>query len=206
MTSGRTYHHGDLRNALVTAALDLIREKGIAGLSVAEAARRAGVSGAAPYRHFASRTELLSAAATRLAHELIEQLEASQADLTHDADDRISSIETLAELTRKRIEISFARGAGLELVYAEELRDYDDPERREATRRLFDLYLWPAMTITGDAASARCLLRQAAALAQGYLGIARSQQGTSAAYAAELAEEAAAAVRTLALAATRATP
>jgi AcrR family transcriptional regulator len=206
MTGGRTYHHGDLRNALVTAALDLIREKGIAGLSVAEAARRAGVSGAAPYRHFASRTELLSAAATRLANELTEQLEVARVDLAHDADDRAAAVETLAELTRKRIEISFARGAGLELVYAEELRDYDDPDRRDATRQLFDLFLWPAMTVTGDAVSAGRLLRQAAALAQGYLGIARSQPGTTAHQAAELAEEAAAAVRIVALGATRATP
>src|SRR3954451_6199292 len=51
-TVGRraTYHHGDLRAALVTAALELVAEKGVAGLSVAEAARRAGVSSAAPYQ------------------------------------------------------------------------------------------------------------------------------------------------------------
>ena len=56
----RGYHHGDLKAALIGAALDLIRETGIDGFSFAEAARRAGVSPAAPYRHFKDRDELLS--------------------------------------------------------------------------------------------------------------------------------------------------
>lgn len=59
----RGYHHGNLREALIKAALDLIAEKGIAGATFAEAARRAGVSPAAPYRHFRDRDELLAAAA-----------------------------------------------------------------------------------------------------------------------------------------------
>jgi AcrR family transcriptional regulator len=56
----RGYHHGNLREALVAAALDLIREFGPAGFSFAEAARRAGVSPAAPYRHFRDRDALLA--------------------------------------------------------------------------------------------------------------------------------------------------
>src|SRR3954471_13040068 len=70
-----TYHHGDLRAALVTAALELVAENGVAGLSVAEAARRAGVSSAAPYRHFASRSALLSAAASAAGRRLSEQMQ-----------------------------------------------------------------------------------------------------------------------------------
>ncbi|MEP9354032.1 TetR/AcrR family transcriptional regulator [Xanthobacter sp. KR7-65] len=60
----RSYHHGNLREALMQATLDLIAEKGIAGVTFAEAARRAGVSAAAPYRHFRDRDELLAAVAT----------------------------------------------------------------------------------------------------------------------------------------------
>ena len=56
----RGYHHGNLREALVEAALDLIAEKGPAGFTFAEAARHAGVSPAAPYRHFRDRDELLA--------------------------------------------------------------------------------------------------------------------------------------------------
>jgi AcrR family transcriptional regulator len=56
----RTYHHGNLKEALVRAALDLIAEKGPAGFTFADAARGAGVSPAAPYRHFRDRDELLA--------------------------------------------------------------------------------------------------------------------------------------------------
>ncbi len=56
----RGYHHGHLREALVAAALDLIGEKGPAGFTFAEAARAAGVSPAAPYRHFRDRDALMA--------------------------------------------------------------------------------------------------------------------------------------------------
>jgi AcrR family transcriptional regulator len=56
-------HHGDLRNALERAALELVAEKGPHGFSLNEASRRAGVSVAAPYKHFADREALLAALA-----------------------------------------------------------------------------------------------------------------------------------------------
>ncbi len=56
----RGYHHGNLREALIQSALLLIREKGPAGFTMAEAARSAGVSPAAPYRHFRDREELMA--------------------------------------------------------------------------------------------------------------------------------------------------
>jgi len=61
----RGYHHGNLKEALVQAALDLIAQKGPAGFTFAEAARSAGVSPAAPYRHFRDRDELLANIAQR---------------------------------------------------------------------------------------------------------------------------------------------
>jgi AcrR family transcriptional regulator len=61
----RGYHHGNLREALVAAALDLIAEKGPAGFTFAEAARSAGVSPAAPYRHFRDRDALMADVARR---------------------------------------------------------------------------------------------------------------------------------------------
>ena len=69
----RGYHHGNLREALLQAALDLIGQKGAAGFTFADAARMAGVSPAAPYRHFRDRDELLSSIAQRG----FEQLEAA---------------------------------------------------------------------------------------------------------------------------------
>jgi AcrR family transcriptional regulator len=61
----RGYHHGNLKEALVRAALELIAKKGPAGFTFAEAARFAGVSPAAPYRHFRDRDELLVDVARR---------------------------------------------------------------------------------------------------------------------------------------------
>ena len=64
-TARKGYHHGNLRQALVEAALELIVEKGPNGFTIAEAARRAGVSPGAPYRHFRNRDEILEEAATQ---------------------------------------------------------------------------------------------------------------------------------------------
>lgn len=59
-TERRGYHHGNLRQALVEATLALIEEKGPTGFTLAEAARMAGVSPAAPYRHFKGREDLIA--------------------------------------------------------------------------------------------------------------------------------------------------
>ncbi len=61
----RGYHHGNLREALIRAALDLIAQKGPAGFTFADAARWAGVSSAAPYRHFRDREALVADVARR---------------------------------------------------------------------------------------------------------------------------------------------
>jgi AcrR family transcriptional regulator len=58
-----SYHHGDLKRALTEAALALVAEKGPKGFTLSEAARRAGVSLAAPYRHFADKADLLASVA-----------------------------------------------------------------------------------------------------------------------------------------------
>ena len=59
------YHHGELKSALVDAAIEVIAERGLRGFSLAEVSRRLGVTTAAPYRHFADRDELLAAVAAR---------------------------------------------------------------------------------------------------------------------------------------------
>jgi AcrR family transcriptional regulator len=57
----RPYHHGDLRNALIQAGLDLLAEGGARELDLRKVAHRAGVSHAAPYRHFADKAVLIAA-------------------------------------------------------------------------------------------------------------------------------------------------
>ena len=66
----RGYHHGNLREALLEAALELAELKGPAGVSVREAARRLGVSPAAPFRHFPNRRALMTALAAEASERL----------------------------------------------------------------------------------------------------------------------------------------
>jgi AcrR family transcriptional regulator len=60
----RSYHHGDLRQALIEAGETLLAERGVEGFSLRECARRAGVSASAPAHHFGNATGLLTAIAT----------------------------------------------------------------------------------------------------------------------------------------------
>ncbi|OBF21416.1 TetR family transcriptional regulator [Mycobacterium kubicae] len=75
-----SYHHGDLKRALTNAALALVAEKGPKGFTLTEAARRAGVSAAAPYRHFADRAELLATVAEQGFRDLHAELSAAGRD------------------------------------------------------------------------------------------------------------------------------
>lgn len=76
-TGRRGYHHGNLRQALVEAALGLIAESGPSGFTFAEAARAAGVSPAAPYRHFKDLDALLSEVARQGFERFTDRLEAA---------------------------------------------------------------------------------------------------------------------------------
>lgn len=59
-----TYHHGNLKDALITAGLEILSEKGIEGLSLRKVAKKVGVSHTAPYNHFADKQALLAAIST----------------------------------------------------------------------------------------------------------------------------------------------
>jgi len=63
MAPGKPYHHGNLRVALLDASLALVRKEGLHGFTLREVARRAGVSHAAPHRHFRDKDDLLAAIA-----------------------------------------------------------------------------------------------------------------------------------------------
>ena len=59
-----TYHHGDLKNALIKAGVEILAEEGLGGLSLRKVAKQAGVSHAAPYSHFADKQALIAAIST----------------------------------------------------------------------------------------------------------------------------------------------
>ncbi len=75
--TSKRYHHGDLRNALIRAGQQLLAEEGIAGLDLRKVARAAGVSHAAPYRHFADKQALLAAIAEHGFYQLAAGMDAA---------------------------------------------------------------------------------------------------------------------------------
>ncbi len=79
-TAPKPYHHGDLRRVLIDAALKLAEEGGPEAVSVREAARRAGVSPGAPFRHFDSRAALMTAVAEEAQRRFRAEIEAALAD------------------------------------------------------------------------------------------------------------------------------
>jgi len=79
-----SYHHGHLREALIASALKMVKEQGAESVSVREVAKRAGVSSGAPFRHFPSRTTLMTAVAEqamrRFRGEIVHALEEVKSD------------------------------------------------------------------------------------------------------------------------------
>jgi AcrR family transcriptional regulator len=88
---GRAYHHGDLRNALLDAARKILEEESLSNLSLRAVARRAGVSHAAPYRHFPNHEALLVEIAIEGFGELKNELVAAAASQGAESD-RIAKI------------------------------------------------------------------------------------------------------------------
>lgn len=72
-----TYHHGDLKNALIQAGVDILAKEGIGALSLRSVARKAGVSHSAPYAHFADKQALIAAISTEGFRRLYAQLESA---------------------------------------------------------------------------------------------------------------------------------
>lgn len=88
----RRYHHGDLREALLAAALDSIAAQGTEKLSLRALAREAGVSPTAPYRHFPSKTCLLAALITRGFDRMREALETGRDGAAATAEQRLQAV------------------------------------------------------------------------------------------------------------------
>ncbi|MGF1570875.1 MAG: TetR/AcrR family transcriptional regulator [Nodosilinea sp.] len=82
LVAKNTYHHGDLRQSLIDAAIALISDAGISDLSLRQVARRVGVSHNAPYRHFEDKEALLAAVAEQGFQSLRLALEAARATVS----------------------------------------------------------------------------------------------------------------------------
>jgi len=76
MPKKKTYHHGDLKNALIKAGVDILAKEGVSGLSLRKVASKAGVSHSAPYSHFADKQALIAAISTEGFRQLYERVSA----------------------------------------------------------------------------------------------------------------------------------
>jgi AcrR family transcriptional regulator len=120
MTTAKAYHHGDLRDALVRAALEILEDSTVTEVSVRAAARRAGVSTGAPYRHFADRDALLSAVAAVGYRELAGALVAA-----HPAP---KTADDLADIAVAYVQFALTRPGLFRVMFAEGC-DRVDPDR-----------------------------------------------------------------------------
>jgi AcrR family transcriptional regulator len=152
------YHHGDLPSALLDAGLEQLATAGPAGFSVAEVARRVGVSTAAPYRHFTDRDGFLAAVAARAAERLAAAVVAAATD--DDPRDRLAAAAGAYAL------FVAEHRTGFDVIYAPALRAARDADLAAAGRAVMALFLEPAREIAGDGALG--LTEQVVALAHGY--------------------------------------
>ncbi|GAA4967807.1 AcrR family transcriptional regulator [Nonomuraea thailandensis] len=141
MSRRSTYHHGDLRTVLVREGVALLAESGLAGFSVAKVATRAGVSSAAPYRHFPDREALLAACAAAVFADLADLLARAAEEAGPDP------VERLAATAGAYVRYALDHRAGIDLLYT---HDFAGPHRdtvREQSRRLMDVL----MTLAAEA-------------------------------------------------------
>ena len=127
----RGYHHGNLKEALLRAALELIAQKGPAGFTFAEAARWAGVSPAAPYRHFRDRYELLASVALRGFEHFAIVLEQAWDD------GRLQPFAALDRLGKAYLEFARTEPAYYSAMFEAGIPLATSPELREAGERAF---------------------------------------------------------------------
>lgn len=156
-TAKATYHHGDLRAALVRAAMDLLEESGETALSLRAVARRAGVSPAAPYRHYANREALISAVAAVGYRELAEQLAAAHASP--------STPDQLAAVAIAYVRFALARPGLFRIMFSEPC-DRDNDARVAATEAV-SAYVRGIVQRSFPAADADALATAAWALVHG---------------------------------------
>lgn len=129
-----TYHHGDLKRALVDAALGLVAEKGPKGFTLSEAARRAGVSLAAPYRHFTDKAHLLAAVAE-------QGFLALHQALTDGLADNVEAAEQVVECSRRYVGWAVAHPDHYRVMFGADTDKAQHPGLLEAGELTFGVLL-----------------------------------------------------------------
>lgn len=127
------YHHGDLRQAMIDAAEAVLAEKGVAGFTLRECARRAGVSPAAPAHHFGNITGLLTAVATLGFDGLSDAMEQAADAATQAGGDRLRAIGEAYVAT------ALERPGRFRVVFGQRGLNADEPEFKRAAARAFNI-------------------------------------------------------------------
>jgi AcrR family transcriptional regulator len=117
------YHHGNLRQVLIEATLRLVEEGGPEAVTVREAARRAGVSPGAPFRHFPTRTSLMTAVAEEATHRLHDAVFAAVA--SNEAGDPLNALRAMG---RAYLRWAYANPTHFAIVSDRRLIDYESSE------------------------------------------------------------------------------
>ena len=156
-----TYHHGDLRAALLDAALELVRDQGPSAVSLREVARRAGVSHAAPAHHFGDKAGLLTALAAQGFERFLAAQQAAAERGGHDPGKR------LAWTGRAYVMFAAEQTEYFSLMFRPELLRMDDPAFKQASDAAFAFLLEGLRKASLDAPDEDTLvLRATAAWAQ----------------------------------------
>jgi AcrR family transcriptional regulator len=137
-TSKKNYHHGDLRESLLSAATDLISEGGVDNLSIRKLADKVGVSRTAPYHHFKDKNELLCAIAEqgfKQQDELIKSIPAN--------DDSLSAIESFERYVLTYLRFADEQRETYDLMYGREIWKTGQPTAalQEISKSSFHLWL-----------------------------------------------------------------
>src|SRR5689334_4334560 len=123
MTSKRGYHHGDLRNALIAAAADLAAKSGPHAVTVRAAARAAGVTPTAAYRHFENHEQLLRAA-TLQSRERMADTMLAQVDALPEVDDPVrAALGYLAAVARGYIQFAVSEPGLFRTAFVTDIED-----------------------------------------------------------------------------------
>jgi AcrR family transcriptional regulator len=156
-----SYHHGDLRRELIEATLEIVGESGVRGFSVAEAARRTGVSSGAPFRHFADRDALLAAAGVAAFDHLQRAYERA-------VDPAADAAGQLAAFNVAFVTVALESPGAFELLSGAGFDAAGHVEFQEARRRVIDLRVPLGIELAADHESALALVGALYALANGF--------------------------------------
>jgi AcrR family transcriptional regulator len=156
------YHHGDLREALIDTAVELIAEHGAQAFSLAEASRRLGVAASAPYRHFADRDELLVAAGVRAVQVLVTTIAAESTQA-------VTATQRLVGVARGYLRFAAEHRAAFETIFSTNLDRLNHPELERALLPVKEAFESASLDLSdGDPAAAKSLALAVVTSAHGH--------------------------------------